>query len=399
MAEDRAESLVRANIKAVHAYQVLLARKSKKTNLDAYKSDLTDAQLQELVKHQADLLATDPAQLAAWVQGKATTFDPAKDIEPISSAKMDLSAELPANVVAAYLATKASATLANRLAVANLYQTCLEIDRDGTVLQQEMAAYIAAGLTVYVGQFGLPGTDADLLEAGRELYHNSCPAPFGVRAADWQIVGRKVWNWGEKNTHIRDGKVIAAELLQEDAIKPLLPKIRAMKPQRIAIVGHSFTMAMHWSTPSSFTAIVEAAFAKENPGVEMRHWGEGGMSAARAKAGHLPKALEWKPDAVFFFFATYGKEDFDAMLQMHKDLTAAGVEHYFFPHNGPKPYQNVEAMQKFAKDNQIPLADFTAVVDNAPEKGKYLSLDGIHMTEPYHRNMARELLKFLATRK
>jgi hypothetical protein len=33
---------------------------------------------------------------------------------------------------------------------------------------------------------------------------------------------------------------------------------------------------------------------------------------------------------------------------------------------------------------------------NAPERDRFLCLDGIHMTEPYHRLMAKEWLKLLA---
>ncbi len=37
----------------------------------------------------------------------------------------------------------------------------------------------------------------------------ACASPFGTAAADWQIAGRKNWNWGEKNLGIRDDKVLA----------------------------------------------------------------------------------------------------------------------------------------------------------------------------------------------
>ena len=66
------------------------------------------------------------------------------------------------------------------------------------------------GLPVYLGQLGLPGTDAFFLAMGRELEGRSCPSPVGTAAAEWQIAGRKNWNWGEKNLGIRDDKVLAA---------------------------------------------------------------------------------------------------------------------------------------------------------------------------------------------
>ena len=92
-------------------------------------------------------------------------------------------------------------------------------------MQDEFAFYIALGLPVYVG-INLPGTDADLLAVGRDLAGQSCAAPFDTGAAEWQIAGRKIWNWGEKNLHIRDEKVLAAELLKEPELNSLSPLAR-----------------------------------------------------------------------------------------------------------------------------------------------------------------------------
>ena len=54
---------------------------------------------------------------------------------------------------------------------------------------------------------------------GQEL----CASPVGLTAAEWQIAGRKNWNWGEKNLGIRDDKVLARELLEEPDVKALVP--------------------------------------------------------------------------------------------------------------------------------------------------------------------------------
>src|SRR5262249_31015003 len=137
-------------------------------------------------------------------------------------------------------------------AIANLYQTVLEVERDGDLLQDLYRFYMGLGLPVYVGQLGLPGSDADLLAVGRQLDGRSCAGAVGTTAAEWQIAGRKVWNWGEKNQHIRDARVLADELLAEPDVAALRPRMRAMKPQRVAIIGHSFTMDLHWSSPSAF---------------------------------------------------------------------------------------------------------------------------------------------------
>ena len=109
-------------------------------------------------------------------------------------------------------------------AIASLFQTNLEVERDGDRLQELFAFYAGLGLPVYLGQLGLPGTDEDFLAMGRELEGKSCPSPVGTTAAEWQIAARKNWNWGEKNLGIRDDKVLASELLEEPDVKALVPE-------------------------------------------------------------------------------------------------------------------------------------------------------------------------------
>ena len=36
-----------------------------------------------------------------------------------------------------------------------------------------------------------------------------------------------------------------------------------------------------------------------------------------------------------------------------------------------------------------------SVLSSSPDRARFVCLDGIHMTEPYHRLMAKEWLKFL----
>jgi len=80
---------------------------------------------------------------------------------------------------------------------------------------------------------------------------------------------------------------------------------------------------------------------------------------------------------------------------MDRQFTSAGARMYAFPHNGPSPMNNVAAIRRYAAENGLRLADFDDIVQAAPNKGSFVSLDKIHMTEPYHRLMAREFLRFL----
>jgi len=280
-----------------------------------------------------------------------------------------------------------------------LYQIVLEVERDGDRLQEEFAFYIGLGLPVYVGQFNLPGTDADMLAVGRKLEGQSCAAPVGTSAAEWQIAGRKIWNWGEKNLHIRDERVLAAELLKEPDVKQLEPQLRSMPAQKIAVVGHSFTMGLHWSSPSSFVPIVIDVFRRENAKVEFKQFAAGGLTASRAQKRFYKDLLAWKPDKVLFVVMTRTDDDYEALKSMGEGLRAAGIKTYMFDEvHDPAAVTpgTVERARAAADSAGIEVIEVGSILANATDRSKFMCLDGIHMTEPYHRLMAKEWLKYLA---
>jgi hypothetical protein len=198
---DRLEQFVEANVTAVHANQILLARQQHNVDPACWPaSDPAEGALKELVEHQTALLSS-PAIARMWALG---AFDPAKVLQPLLAAKLPMPANLPVNVFTAYLHERAPRHRNEEIrSIANLYQTVLEVERDGDRLQDLYAFYIALGLPVYVAQLGLPGGDDDFLATGRLLEGRSCSSPFGLSATDWQIASRKIWNWGEKNADLR----------------------------------------------------------------------------------------------------------------------------------------------------------------------------------------------------
>ena len=397
--EQRLAKLVEANVIAVHAFQVLLAKSSGKGGECFSATTLSDAELNALSEHQAKLLQTDIKQLRLWVDGRTNTFNPDQDLQPILTTGLKIPDKAPVNIFTRYLRQNTKASDVNIRAVASLYQTVLEVERDGDRLQEEFAFYIGLGLPVYVGQFGLPGTDADLLVVGRKLEGQACEAPVGTSAAEWQIAGRKIWNWGEKNLHIRDERVLAAELLKEPEVKKLAPQLRAMKSQRIAVVGHSFTMGLHWSSPSSFVPVVIDVFRRENPKVEFKQFAAGGLTASRAQKRFYNDVLAWKPDKVLFVVMTRTDEDYEALRTMGLGLRAAGIRAYMFDEvHDPAAVTpgTVERARKVADEAGIAVIEVGSILANAPDRSKFICLDGIHMTEPYHRLMAKEWLKYLA---
>ncbi|HZL28373.1 MAG TPA: hypothetical protein VFC39_17760 [Acidobacteriaceae bacterium] len=397
----RRGQLVEANIVAVHAYQILLARKAGKSNACYPDTSPDTAALQQLVNHQQSLLAEPSEQVARWADSMQTSFDPAKDLQPLLHAKLTLSPDLPVNVFTRYLRAEApQAPEVNIRSVANLYQTVLEVERDGDILQDLYHFYIALKLPVYVGQFGLPGSDADMLVAAQKLAGKSCASPFGLSVPEWQIAGRKIWNWGEKNLHIRDANTLARELLAEPQIAKLIPSMKAMPAEKIVILGHSFTMDLHWSSPSSFVPIVTAMFVAENPRVQFWQGSAGGQTYSRAYKNFYPAALAYKPNLVLFVLTNRTAADVDALKTMAAGFRAEGARVMMFDdvEDSEVPYTTPEQTAAIAKAAGVEIIPARAILDAAPDHASFPCMDGIHKTEPYHRLMAALWLKaILAT--
>jgi hypothetical protein len=272
------------------------------------------------------------------------------------------------------------------------------VERDGDRLQELFAFYAGLGLPVYLGQLGLPGTDEAFLALGRDLEGRGCASPFGTAAADWQIAGRKNWNWGEKNLGIRDDKVLARELLEEPDVKALVPRIRALPAQRIAVIGHSFTMQLHWSTPGSFVPIVTAIFARENPGVEFRQFQGGGMTSSRAVNRFYADVIAWKPQQVLLVVINRTDEDLASFRKLGRGLAEAGAKVLTFDDVGDPKGTAPDLRERelaIARETGMTVIEVSPLLAAAPDRERFLCLDGIHMTEPYHRLMAKQWLGFL----
>ena len=84
---------------------------------------------------------------------------------------------------------------------------------------------------------------------------------------------------------------------------------------------------------------------------------------------------------------------------MGNGFRAAGIKTYMFDEvHDPEAVTpgTVERARKSAEASGIEVIEVGEILANAPERSKFICLDGIHMTEPYHRLMAKEWLKYLA---
>jgi hypothetical protein len=193
--------------------------------------------------------------------------------------------------------------------------------------------------------------------------------------------------------------VLASELLREQDVKVLRSRLRALPAQKIAVIGHSFTMGLHWSSPSSFVPVVIDVFRRENPKVEFKQFAGGGLTATRAQQRFYQNVLEWKPDKVLLVVMTRTDADYDALKQLGVGFGAAGIKTYMFDEVHDPASVNpgtVERAVASARSGGIEVIEIGSILSSSPDRSRFVCLDGIHMTEPYHRLMAKEWLKFLA---
>jgi hypothetical protein len=158
-------------------------------------------------------------------------------------------------------------------------------------------------------------------------------------------------------------------------------------------------MGLHWSSPSSFVPIVIDVFRRENPKVEFRQYAAGGLTASRSQKRFYKDVLAWKPDKVMLVVMTRTDEDYEALKQMGQGLSTAGIKTYMFDEvHDPAAVtpRTVERARKTAAEAGIEIIEVGSILASSPERSKFICLDGIHMTEPYHRLMAKEWLKYLA---
>jgi hypothetical protein len=168
-----------------------------------------------------------------------------------------------------------------------------------------------------------------------------------------------------------------------------------VKPEKIAIIGHSFTMDEHWSSPSSFVPIVTAMFAQENPRVQFKQWFSGGLTYSHAYRNFYPDAYAWGPNIVLLVLANRTPADIEALKTMAAGFKASGARVLMFDdvEVGGEDQALVRQADAAAKEAGVEILPARSILDAAPNHQSFPCLDGIHKTEPYHRLMAVLWLK------
>ena len=273
-----------------------------------------------------------------------------------------------------YFRAKTSATALQARTLASLLQMMLDIERDADVLQQMYAMYVGLGLPVHTAMIGLPAqTDEDFLAIGKELSPKMAASPFTTDPATLQMLFRKMWNWGHRYTGERDKYTLANELLAEPDMAALIPRDSGNAASRESrSIGHSFTMNVHWASPSAFVPIVFEMIRKHNPNVEMRQWEAGGLTATRAYNNFYQDVLAWKPNQVLLVVMSRNEEDYTRLEEMARGFAAAGTKVFMFDSlldPGDAPGRN-ERVDRIATRTGMTIIEVGRVIAGVPRQGQ-----------------------------
>jgi hypothetical protein len=144
--------------------------------------------------------------------------------------------------------------------------------------------------------------------------------------------------------------------------------------------------------------IVAAMFARQNPKVQFRQFQAGGLTSSRARKNFYQDALAWRPDVVLFVLANRTDEDLADLRTMGMGFNAAGARVVMFDDVHDPSSADPKMLEKeadAARQAGIEIVKVSPILAASPDRIRFLCLDHIHMTEPYHRLMAKEWLKII----
>ena len=91
-------------------------------------------------------------------------------------------------------------------------------------------------------------------------------------------------------------------------------------------------------------------------------------------------------------------EDLENFARFGKALSGAGARVYSFDDlHDPDAADPARLAKEWAtgRASGITIVEVSRLLSDAPDRARFVCLDGIHMTEPWHRLMAKEWLKLL----
>ncbi len=348
------------------------------------------------------LIGAGTQRLLAWTKGASEPV--IEDLVARIAARSAHARRPEAVVIAALRRRLPSGDDESIAAVANLLQLNLLEREDGALLQDLFALYVALGLKTNLGQLGLGHDDAAIIAIADECAAAADHGPYPANdAAYWRLSFTRVEMWGDKASGRRDHRVLARELAREPEIAALLPRLAALPERRVAFIGFSMMMSMHWSSHGSWNDIAGEVVRAVDPRFASAGFQQGGIRASAAIDRLLPPALAWKPTQAFLLMAANDQADEDAFVAMAERLGAQGCETWIVDDNRPwidrdDGMGQILRRRAAARRAGVGMLPFYDLGRTARDWPSWECLDRIHMTTAGHVYYARALLRMWSDR-
>ena len=291
---ERAGALSSAVLKMIRAEHMVMAGRQEATRALV----TADSAFNRAVRQ-------DPQCVKQWIQSGEGACAQALDTFLASAGKVDDLAEPddPASVVRAVLSevdeSKASVgPLFDGYAAA--FQLCLEMMRDGTLMQDFLPFLVAVGCPLTLKDLGLDGLKVGRLkELTVDAAERSAKMPYPTGQEHLFITFIKLNNWASRFSGQVSADTMAAKLLATPGSERVRGHLRSKNAMRIGFLGDSQMDPRHWSTPAPFPDIVGAVLKQLDPGMEVVNAGVGGDDSGEALERMDEDLIAHKPDITF----------------------------------------------------------------------------------------------------
>lgn len=349
-------------------------------------------------------------QIGSFLKAAESLSDPAREDDPASAIisviqQAPESAPYAGNLIEGYAAAS---------------QLCLEVERDGTVMQDFLPFLVALGCPLTFRDLGLENAGRERLEQlARRASEMTDRMPFDTGPFEYFITMVKLDSWGSKFSGQVTADTLAAGLIETAQFKALLPDLKTLKPARIGFLGDSHMDKIHWSTQAPFPEIVAAVFRQLNPSVEVINAGKGGDDSGEALERIETDLLEKRPDISFVMLggndcrhwgrpepAVTPEQYFKNMAGIVTELRGVGsdVVILYYPRGGELSGADLEVFlaireqMKAVRDSLgTEWIDIAGMLDGG-EVREIFAVDKIHFNPNTHIRIAGKILEYLGRR-
>jgi len=366
-----------------------------------------------------------PACAEAWLEGgEGACGEKIEAFLAAAESLKDLAREDdPASVITSLLqqAPESAPYAVNLIeGYAAAFQLCLEVERDGTFMQELLPFLVALGCPFTFRDLGLEHAGrARMEELAGQASGMTGQMPYSTEPFDYFITMVKLDSWGSKFSGQVTADTLAARLMATGQFKDILPGLRDLEPAVIGFLGDSHMDKIHWSTQAPFPEIVAGVFRQVNPSVEVVNAGKGGDDSGEALARIEKDLLARKPDISFVMLGGndcrhWGRPEpavtpakyFENMSEIVTRLRDAGSEVVllYYPRGGELSGVDLEvflAIREQMKALRDSLGtgwiDIAGMLDGGDVQ-EVFAVDKIHFNPNTHIRIAGKVLDYLSRR-